>query len=75
MWLFGISSRRSAFMYLAVQGRVVEDEDFTEFIAYIHLLGPPTHTMIDTLASCGYTLIRVSYLPHDNDKEITEDDE
>lgn len=62
-------------MYLALIGRVVESDDFTEFIAGMYHGGPECHQMIDTLASCGYTLIRVGYLPHDNDKEITEDDD
>jgi hypothetical protein len=54
------------FLTLAVHGRIVEDDDFTEFIAYMHLLGPPTHMMIDTLASCGYTLISCSFIPKEN---------
>lgn len=61
-------------MYLAVHGRIVESDDFTEFIAGMYHGGPECHQMIDTLASCGYSLIRVSLQPHDNDKEITEDD-
>lgn len=60
-------------MYLALTGRVVEDDDSTDFIVGMYHGGPECHTVIDTLASCGYSLIRVSYLPHDNDKEITDD--
>lgn len=62
-------------MYLAVQGRVVEDEDFTEFIAGMYNGGPECHTVIDTLASCGYSLVRIGYPDPNYDKETTEDDE
>ena len=60
-------------MYLALIGRVVESDDFTDFIVGMYRGGPGCHQMIDTLASRGYSLIRVSYQTPDNDKEITDD--
>ena len=60
-------------MYLALIGRVVEDDDFTDFIAGMYNQGPACHMVIDTLASCGYSLIRIGYPDPNYDNEITDD--
>lgn len=47
-------------MFLLIQGRVSEDEWFTQFVVSVLGHAPANLTLLDAFGVCGYTLIRAS---------------